>query len=107
MTTQADAIFAQALNLSEGERAALAEQLLSSLNSEAAFHNPLAGKLRVMEALWDDLCHHQESLPSPDWHGEILHMRAQRLETGEAAFSDWQEAKNRIRERCHADSNPG
>jgi hypothetical protein len=64
----------------------------------------LAEKLRIMEILWDDLCREEDPLPSPDWHRQILQLRSQRIETGQARFVDWQEAKERIRERCSEDS---
>ena len=32
-----------------------------------------AAKLRVMEELWDDLCHSVEGIASPVWHGEVGH----------------------------------
>ncbi len=45
-----------------------------------------ADKLRVMEELWDDLCHSSEGVPSPAWHGEVL---AARVKKGEASFREW------------------
>ena len=47
-------------------------------------------KLRVMEELWDDLCH------SPDWHGEVLAARAGRVAKGEAEFREWADVKERL-----------
>jgi Putative addiction module component len=35
-----------------------------------------AAKLRLMEELWDDLCHSSEGVTSPAWHGEVLAARA-------------------------------
>jgi hypothetical protein len=32
----------------------------------------LAQKLDLMEAIWDDLAKHEESLESPHWHEEVL-----------------------------------
>jgi len=53
-------------------------------------------KLQTMEALWDDLCQHQETLPVHDWQKEILDERERIVERGEAKFSDWEETKKRI-----------
>ena len=53
-------------------------------------------KLQTMEALWDDLCQHQETLPVHDWQKEILDERERIVERGESKFSDWEEAKKRI-----------
>ncbi len=66
-------------------------------------------KLRAMEALWDDLCHRGEPIPSPAWHGEVLAERERLVAEGRAEFSDWDEAKARIAARCHEDpdSRPG
>jgi hypothetical protein len=57
----------------------------------------LAQKLDLMEAIWDDLAKHEESLESPHWHEEVLKERERALAGGEAIVSDWEEAKGRIR----------
>ncbi len=49
-----------------------------------------------MEALWNDLCQHEEALPVHDWQKEILDERERLIEEGEAHFFDWEEAKKRI-----------
>jgi hypothetical protein len=53
-------------------------------------------KLRVMEELWDDLCHSTEGVSSPAWHGEALAARAERVTKGEAEFREWQDVKERL-----------
>ena len=53
-------------------------------------------KLQTMEALWTDLCQHEEVLPVHDWQKEILDGRERMIEKGEAQFVDWEEAKKRI-----------
>jgi len=55
-----------------------------------------AAKLRVMEELWDDLCHSSEGVPSPAWHGEVLTARAERVAKGEAEFHEWTDVKERL-----------
>jgi Putative addiction module component len=55
-----------------------------------------AAKLRVMEELWDDLCHSPEGVPSPAWHGEVLAARVERVAAGESEFRDWAETKERL-----------
>jgi len=57
----------------------------------------LAQKLDLMEAIWDDLIRHEETLESPHWHEEILKDREEALAEGTATVSDWEEAKDRIR----------
>ena len=55
-------------------------------------------KLRLMEALWADLCRHEADVDSPDWHADVLARRPKRIDQGQAEFSDWKEAKKRIRD---------
>ncbi len=50
-----------------------------------------------MEALWEDLSHNADALDSPDWHREVLEEREQRIASGEARFTGWEEAKADIR----------
>ena len=54
-------------------------------------------KLRAMEDIWDDLCHMDDAIPSPEWHGEVLRAREQRIQAGDAKFVDLDEAKRRAR----------
>ena len=55
-----------------------------------------AAKLRVMEELWNDLCHSSEGVPSPAWHGEVLAARAERVTKGDAGFHEWADVKERL-----------
>ena len=56
-------------------------------------------KLRVMEAIWEDLSRDAEQVESPDWHREVLEETERRLEAGEETVRDWPEAKEELRER--------
>ena len=56
-------------------------------------------KLQLMEALWDDLSRDADALESPEWHGQVLKEREDRIASGEAKFSDWDQAKLDIRKR--------
>jgi hypothetical protein len=56
-------------------------------------------KLQAMEALWEDLSRNADLLESPAWHEEVLRERDRQLETGEASFMDWEQAKAHIRKR--------
>jgi hypothetical protein len=58
----------------------------------------LAQKLELMEAIWDDLSTHEDTLESPSWHEKVLKDREEALAAGKATVSDWKEAKRRIRE---------
>ena len=50
-------------------------------------------KIKTMETLWDDLCRKAEDMPSPEWHGEILREREERVKQGKEGFTAWEEAK--------------
>lgn len=56
----------------------------------------LAEKLRMMEALWEDLSRRVADVPVPQWHKDVLDERERLLETGEAKFVEWETAKKRI-----------
>jgi hypothetical protein len=45
-------------------------------------------KLRMMEALWDNLVHNKAGLASPAWHAETLKKAEQALSSGKANFID-------------------
>jgi hypothetical protein len=63
----------------------------------------LEEKLQAMEALWDDLSRNPETLESPSWHEDVLRERQQRIDSGEASFMDWEQAKAHVRSRAHED----
>ena len=56
-------------------------------------------KLRVMEALWEDLSRDVEQIESPDWHREALDETDQRRKSGQESVVDWDEAKKELRKR--------
>jgi putative addiction module component (TIGR02574 family) len=56
-------------------------------------------KLRVMEALWKELCHDEEDVPVHQWQKDLLDERERLVEEGKAKFVDWETAKKRIAER--------
>ncbi len=56
-----------------------------------------AEKLRMMEALWDDLAHDKAILASPSWHGEALKAAEKAIASGQADFVDWEIAKQNLR----------
>ena len=56
----------------------------------------LEEKLRVMEALWDDLCRREENVLVPQWHKDVLDERRRAIADGKARFVDWETAKKRI-----------
>jgi Putative addiction module component len=50
-------------------------------------------KLRVMEALWEDLSHGEDDLLSPAWHQTALTQTEQATAAGNVHFMDWEQAK--------------
>ena len=59
-----------------------------------------AEKLQAMEEIWADLQRMPAEVPSPGWHGDVLAAREGRVREGQSHFSDWNEAKSRIREKA-------
>ena len=58
-------------------------------------------KLKIMEELWGSLRQIEASVPSPAWHREVLVARTASIADGTAGFTDWEQAKDEIRSRCH------
>ena len=56
-------------------------------------------KLRAMEALWADLSLDEDQFESPAWHEEALRDAERAGKAGKAKFSDWEEAKKRLRRK--------
>ena len=56
-------------------------------------------KLRVMEAIWEDLSREAEQIESPQWHCEALEETDRRRQAGQESVVDWQEAKKELRKR--------
>jgi len=55
-------------------------------------------KLRLMEALWQDLSTNESEVASPEWHGDVLAERDRLIASGEESFIDWEIAKRQLRE---------
>lgn len=58
---------------------------------------PRKEKLRLMEALWEELSHDETDIESPAWHAEALRETAARYSRGEEKILDWQKAKAQLR----------
>lgn len=69
------------------------------LNKIEIGHLSREEKLRVMEAIWEDLSRDAEQVESPDWHREVLEETERRFEAGQESVKDWSEAKKELRER--------
>lgn len=55
-------------------------------------------KLRLMEALWQNLSTTVSEVASPEWHGEVLAERDRLTDSGEETFIDWETATEQLRE---------
>jgi hypothetical protein len=55
-------------------------------------------KLRLMEALWQNLSASASELASPEWHGEILAERDRLMDSRVETFIDWDTAKKQLRD---------
>ena len=59
----------------------------------------VAEKMETMEAIWQSLSADSAAIESPVWHAEELREREREIESGEAKFIDWEQAKADIRRR--------
>ncbi|MDK3157961.1 addiction module protein [Kamptonema cortianum] len=55
-------------------------------------------KVRLMEALWQDLSANDAEVTSPEWHGDVLAERDRLIASGKESFIDWETAKKQLRE---------
>jgi hypothetical protein len=49
---------------------------------------PLAEKLQIMEAIWEDLRAQAERVPVPQWHRDLLDERRKAVEEGREELLD-------------------
>jgi len=56
-------------------------------------------KLRLMEAIWEDLTKEVDFIESPGWHRQKLEETSRRLEADQELIKDWQDAKTELRKR--------
>jgi hypothetical protein len=59
----------------------------------------IADKLQAMEVIWVDLVRSAKQVPSPAWHSDVLRARELRIQEGKSHYTDWADAKRRIREQ--------
>ncbi len=57
-------------------------------------------KLMMMERLWDELSRSEADVPVPQWHKDLLDEREEKINSGEAKFIDWEDAKKQIDDVC-------
>ena len=60
---------------------------------------PTTEKLKIIEALWEDLAADEESVPSPAWHEAELRKTEADFAAGRIEVLDWEDAKKELRKR--------
>ena len=58
---------------------------------------PRSEKLKLMDALWEELSRPDDKFESPAWHAKELAKTAQRLAEGKEQVLDWEKAKKKLR----------
>lgn len=60
---------------------------------------PLNEKLRMMEALWEDLRADPDGVPVPDWQKRLLSERRKAVEEGNEKVLEWDDVKDSLGRR--------
>jgi len=66
------------------------------INVEEIRSMPLRDKLQLIETLWDDIARREDELEVPQWQKDLLDEHERSVESGDARFLDWDEAKQQI-----------
>ena len=53
-------------------------------------------RLALVDRIWSSLQSDPDSVPSPEWHKNLLEERVRRLESGEATVSPLEDVKKRL-----------
>jgi len=56
----------------------------------------LREKLRLLEAIWEDLRARMDAMEGPRKHRQILDERRERIDSGEAKLLDWDQVKHSL-----------
>jgi putative addiction module component (TIGR02574 family) len=60
---------------------------------------PLAEKLQIMEAIWEDLRAQAEGVPVPQWHRDLLDERRKAVEEGREELLDCDSVRDSLPSR--------
>ncbi len=52
-----------------------------------------------MDLIWESLLTESEEPASPEWHGDVIAERMEKMESGEAVFLSLDEARTRLKNR--------
>lgn len=56
-------------------------------------------KLRIMEAIWEDLSANAANVPVPQWHKDVLDTRRKAVEAGREKILDWDDVKKSLKRK--------
>lgn len=70
------------------------------MSIESLRNLPRGEKLKLMEALWDELSRPDEEFESPAWHARELAATERRLAEGREQVMDWDAAKVSLRAKA-------
>jgi len=56
---------------------------------------PKEERLRLLEEIWESLIPEIEGDKSPDWHGQVLEERKNKMNSGEAEYMDISEIRKK------------
>ena len=73
--------------------------MVSNMTIQAVEQLPRSEKLKLMEALWEDLSRPDSAFQSPAWHAEELAATERRLAEGKEQILDWEAAKQELRSK--------
>ena len=68
---------------------------------EAIDHMTVTEKVNVMEYVWNALVS-EHSAPTPDWHGDVLVSRREKMANGEETYLSVEESEACLEESCCA-----
>jgi imidazoleglycerol phosphate synthase glutamine amidotransferase subunit HisH len=58
---------------------------------------PAIEKLKIIEALWNDLANDESNIPQMSWHETELKKTEEKFLAGKLEILDWQQAKKELR----------
>jgi hypothetical protein len=69
------------------------------MTAETMRRLPRIEKLKLLEALWEDLSRSDSEIESPAWHERELAKTERRLAEGREQVMDWEAAKRKLRSK--------
>ena len=55
----------------------------------------ISERLQTMEAIWDSLVHESTKIEPPEWHKQILSVRREKIDNGNAEFISIEDLKSK------------